>query len=307
VVIVPDFTFAATASSVRHAAATPVLVDVSEETWTLDLAATERAITPKTRAIIPVHLYGHPCEMAPLMALAQAHGLFVIEDVAEAFGAYANGQLVGTFGDAACFSFYGNKTLTTGEGGMLLTRDAAVAERAALLRDHGMSKERRYWHVEVGFNYRLTNLQAAVGVAQMERVDDVLARKQALAARYGEALAQIAGLELPPSAPWAAPVCWLYTVRVLETLGLARDDLAARLLQRGIETRPTFLPLHRMPAFAEFTGERNFPVTDMLAASGLSLPSAATLDERDVDAVVDAIQGIAEVRRLRVSAGPSST
>lgn len=302
-VIVPDLTFAATASAVVHSGATPVLVDVDRETWTLDLDAAERAATDRTRAIIPVHLYGHPCDMERLMAFARTRQLAVIEDVAEAFGARSHGKLVGTFGDAACFSFYGNKTLTTGEGGMLLLRDETFYERAALLRDHGMSPRRRYWHLEAGFNYRLTNLQAAIGVAQMERVETILRRKRALGDWYGAALSELRGVVTPPRAVWADPVCWLYTVRIDEEIGLTRSELAGRLLINGIETRPVFEPLHRMPAFERFAGDGAFPITEELSSTGLSLPSAVTLEESDVEAISAHIRAIVRVRQMHVATG----
>ncbi len=282
-VLVPDLTFAATAAAVVHAGATPVFVDVDPATWTMDVDAALEAVTARTRAIVPVHLYGHPCDPR-LVEGARARGLLVVEDVAEALG------------------FFGNKTVTTGEGGMLLFRDEHVARRAALLRDHGMAPDRRYWHLEVGFNYRLTNLQAAVGVAQMERVDEILQRKRALAERYTAALAGAPGLEPPPRAPWADPVCWLYTIRV-GGLDISRDELAERLLQRGVETRPVFQPLHEMPAFARYANGGRFPASEELARTGLSLPSAVTLREAEVDAIVRSVRSIVEVRRLQVAAG----
>jgi perosamine synthetase len=302
-VIVPDFTFAATASAVVHAGATPVFVDVDPDTWTLDVGAAARAVTEKTRAIIPVHLYGHPADMDALVALTRERSLVLVEDVAEAFGARAHGRIAGTFGDAACFSFYGNKTLTTGEGGLILFRDPDVQERAVMLRDHGMSRDRRYWHLEAGYNYRLTNLQAAVGSAQMERVETILQRKRALAERYATDLAGVPGVILPPHAEWADPVCWLYTVRIDAELGLTRDELAARLLLNGIETRPVFEPLHRMPPFERFARGEAYPVTDRLAASGLSLPSAVTLEDADLDAITSSIRAIVDVRHMHVAAG----
>ena len=301
-VIVPDFTFAATASAVVHAGATPVFVDVEPDTWTLDAASVERALTSRTRAIIPVHLYGHPCAMTELMRLAKRKGLAVIEDAAEAWGARVDGQLVGTIGDAGCHSFFGNKTLTTGEGGAVLFRDKATFERAQMLRDHGMSRERRYWHLEAGFNYRLTNLQAAVGVAQLERIDSILAHKREVAARYSQGLALIDGVILPPHAAWADPVCWLYTIRLSESIGLSRDSLAERLLLNGVETRQVFYPLHAMPAFERFAGTAQFPVTEIISRTGLSLPSSVTLRDEDVDLVVGRIAAILRVRRMAVDA-----
>jgi perosamine synthetase len=302
-VIVPDLTFAATASAVVHAGATPVLVDVDPTTWTLDPESISAALTGRTRAVIPVHLYGHPAEMRRITDVAESNGLFVVEDVAEAFGARAHGRLVGTYGDVACFSFFGNKTITTGEGGMLLFRDEETYVRARRLRDHGMAPDRRYWHLEPGFNYRLTNLQAAVGAAQMERVESILERKRSLAAQYGERLAAVEGLRLPPNEPWAEPVCWLYTVQVTEELGVTRDELSRRLLANGIETRPAFQPLHRMPAFNLLAGSAgDFPVSDRAADSGLSLPSAATLGGADLDEVAKGIRAIADVRRMHIAA-----
>jgi len=301
-VIVPDFTFAATATTVLHAGAAPVFVDVDPETWTMDVDGVRAALSERTRAIVPVHIYGHPCDMDPLVELAREHGVRVVEDVAEAFGARCRGSLVGTFGDAACFSFYGNKTVTTGEGGMILFRDGAAYERAAMLRDHGMSPERRYWHLEAGFNYRLTNMQAAVGTAQMERVDSILERKRVLAETYDRELRHVSGVVLPPRAPWAEPVCWLYTIRIDEgVLGLTRDDLAGRLLVNGIDTRPVFPPLHRMPPFERFA-KGPYPVTESLSESGLTLPSAVTLDAGDIESIAANIDGIARVRRMRLTA-----
>jgi perosamine synthetase len=297
-VIVPDLTFAATASAVIHSGAVPVFVDVEPETWMLDVAAARRAVTSRTRAVVPVHLYGHPCDMTALAELARERELIVVEDAAEALGARAGGRLTGTFGDAACFSFFGNKAVTTGEGGMLLFRDDEAFERATMLRDHGSDPHRRYWHLEAGFNYRLTNLQAAVGAAQMERIETILDRKRVLAARYDEQLADIPGIERPRSAAWAEPVCWLYTIRVTEEAVLMRDELAERLLLNGIETRPVFHPLHAMPPFRQFAGSGTFAVAVAAAATGLSLPSAVTMTSTDVDVVAKGIRSIVGVRQM---------
>jgi perosamine synthetase len=287
---------------VVHTGATPVFVDVDADTWTMGASAVANALTSRTRAIIPVHLYGHPCAMNDLMRLAQEKGVAVIEDAAEAWGARVDGRLVGTIGDAGCHSFFGNKTLTTGEGGAVLFRDQATFARAQMLRDHGMSRERRYWHLEAGFNYRLTNLQAAVGVAQLERIDSILAHKRDMAARYSRGLSSVDGVILPPSAPWADPACWLYTIRLSESVGLSRDSLAERLLLNGVETRPVFYPLHAMPAFGRFCRTPDFPVTEMISRTGLSLPSSVTLHDEEVDLVVDRIAAILRVRRMAVDA-----
>ncbi|MEW5984345.1 MAG: aminotransferase class I/II-fold pyridoxal phosphate-dependent enzyme [Acidobacteriota bacterium] len=300
-VIVPDLTFAATASAVVHCGATPVFVDVEPDTWTIGARAIERALTDRTRAVVPVHLYGHPCDMDEILELAGRFDLVVVEDAAEAFGARVRGRLVGSLGDAACHSFFGNKTLTTGEGGAVLFRDRAPYERAQMLRDHGMSRERRYWHLEPGFNYRLTNLQAAVGVAQLERVETILGYKSRVALRYDRQLSRVDGISLPPRAEWAAPSYWLYTIRLTEAAGLSRDALADRLVLNGIETRPAFSPLHAMPAFARYGGDE-FPVSELISQTGLSLPSAVTLQEEDVDEIAARVTSVLQVRRMNIGA-----
>jgi perosamine synthetase len=302
-VIVPNLTFAASANAVVHAGATPVFVDICRDTWTLDPACVAAAITPATRGLMPVHLYGHPCDMDPLIDIARRHDLRVIEDCAESLGACYKGQLGGTHGDVACFSFFANKVITTGEGGMLVANDAAVAERARQLRDHGMSPERRYWHLEAGYNYRMTNLQAAVGVAQMERLHHFLDRRRALAARYHERLAGIKGLEQPPAAPWADPVCWLYSILVdPERCAMSRNELMTRLREHGVETRSVFAPLNTQPAFGSGDADQ-YPVCRLIADQGLSLPTSNHMRDEDVDHVCDVIAELVDDARLRRAAG----
>ncbi len=290
-VIIPSLTFAATANAVLHAGATPVMVDCTRETWTIDPAAIAAHITPKTKAIIPVHLYGHPADMDPIMELAERHGLFVIEDAAEAHGARYRGQPIGSLGDIGCFSFYGNKIVTTGEGGMLTMKCVDWDNRARLLRDHGMDKQKRYWHTEIGYNYRLTNLQAAIGVAQMERIDAILSKRATLAKTYQRLLADLPGIMLPPSAPWAEPVCWLYSILIDEQVtGISRDELIAGMAADGIDARPFFYPLSDMPVYAQharLTG--SYQVTEQLAAQGLSLPSSLKIGEREATEVRDSL------------------
>ncbi|MEM4522680.1 MAG: DegT/DnrJ/EryC1/StrS aminotransferase family protein, partial [Nitrososphaeria archaeon] len=185
-VIVPDLTFAATINAVLYTRAKPVIVDINPEYWCIDPTKLEKAITSKTKAIILVHLYGHPCDMEPIMEIAEQHNLYVIEDVAEAHGAEYKGRKVGSFGHISCFSFYGNKVITTGEGGMCLTNDREIAERIKILRDHGMSPEKRYWHDVIGFNYRMTNLQAALGLAQLGKIERFIEKKREIAKKYEE-------------------------------------------------------------------------------------------------------------------------
>jgi len=211
-VIVPTLTFIATASSVTHAGATPVFVDSEPETWNMDPGLIEGLITSKTKAIIPVHLYGHPADLDPILEIAQKHDLIVIEDAAEAHGALYKGKKVGSLGNAGIFSFYGNKIITTGEGGMIVVNDEKISKKIRLLRDHGMDKSCSYLHPILGFNYRMTNLQAALGVAQMEKINIIIEKKISMAQKYCRLLENIPGLTLPNEAPWAKHIYWPYTV-----------------------------------------------------------------------------------------------
>jgi perosamine synthetase len=297
-VIVPDLTFAASANSVLHAGAIPVLVDVLPDTWCIDPEAIRRAITPKTKAIMPVHLYGQPCNMDAIEAIAKEHGLFIIEDAAEAMGTLYKGKPVGTFGDASAFSFFGNKMVTTGEGGMVTFKDESVFKRGLMLRDHGMSREKRYWHLEVGFNYRMTNLQAAIGVAQLEQFDEILNRKLALAESYSSVLAKIPGLQLPPKTEGDRNVCWLYTILVDEKYFGKRDELIFKLLANGIESRPVFYPLHQMPPYKEYARGTDFKNSIDISRRGISLPSSAWLSEVEVSRIAGSLKKVFEVKAL---------
>lgn len=286
-VIVPTLTFIATANAVAYTGARPVFVDSEAQTWNIDPAQIEQAITPRTKAIIPVHLYGHPANMEPILEMANHYGLAVIEDAAEAHGARYKGQRVGGIGDIGTFSFYGNKIITTGEGGMIVTNRADLAEKMRILRDHGMSPTRRYWHPVLGYNYRLTNIQAALGVAQMEKIETILAAKRRIAQAYTEALSGIAGLTLSPEASWAENVYWLYSILVDEHFfGMERDVLMAILKSQGLDTRPLFPPIHTQPIYA--TGQC-LPVAERLAAQGLSLPSSPNLNREDITRIASAI------------------
>lgn len=300
-VIVPSLTFIASANAVRYTGATPVFVDSEAETWNLDPREVERAITDRTRAIIPVHLYGHPADMDPLRDLAEEHGLAIVEDAAEAHGARYRGHRVGSIGDLGVFSFYGNKIITTGEGGMITTNSDELARKIRILRDHGMSPERRYWHPVLGYNYRMTNIQAAIGLAQLERIDAILGAKDRLAKAYSQGLADVPGLTLPPRASWADPVCWLYSILVdEEQFGVGRDELMRLLREQSIDTRPIFIPAHQQPIYD--TGQM-LPCCESLAERGLSLPSSTNLRESDVALVVESIRDAHEravVRPLEV-------
>ena len=286
-VIVPSLTFIATANAVTYTGATPVFVDCDPETWTIDVSAVAAAITPRTKAIIPVHLYGHPAHMQPLLALAKRHKLAIVEDAAEAHGALYDGMPVGSIGDIGIFSFYGNKIATTGEGGMLVTNDDAIAGKVRLLRDHGMPPGRRYWHTVLGYNYRLTSLQAALGVAQMERINEIIDAKLHIADLYRSGLQGVPGIILPGCAPWARNVYWLYSILIDEKrFGRSRDELMALLQEQGIDTRPFFPPLHRQPIYAN---NQCLPVSERLSDTGLSLPSSAHLSMDHITRVCEAI------------------
>jgi perosamine synthetase len=279
-VIVPALTFIATANAVTYTGATPVFVDSDPETWTIDPNAVEAAVTPRTRAIVPVHLYGHPADMDPLLDVARRHRLVVIEDAAEAHGALYKGKPVGSMGHMGIFSFYGNKIVTTGEGGMVVTNDADRAKTMQLLRDHGMSPDRRYWHTVLGYNYRLTSLQAALGVAQMERIDSIIDARLQLAEKYRKGLSHVQGITLPVCAPWARNVYWLYSVIIDPKIyGRSRDELMKALKECDIDTRPLFPPMHQQPIYD--TGQ-HLPVSERLSANGLSLPSAANLRDEQI-------------------------
>jgi perosamine synthetase len=274
-VIVPNMTFAASINAVLYAGATPVLADINPETLNISIESIKECITPLTKAIMPVHLYGYPCDMDEIMEIAKKHNLLVVEDCAEALGSTYKGKPVGSFGDAATFSFFGNKTITTGEGGMTIFKDEKIAEMAAVLKDHGMSKSKRYWHEYVGFNYRMTNLQAALGVAQMERIDAFVEKKRAIAKIYDEAFRGISGLVLPKDSESHFNSYWLYTMIVNKDINL--EEMMENLLQEGVETRPIFFPLNVMPPYLRFSENKTFPGTEAVASKGISLPSSTNL------------------------------
>ncbi|RLT44581.1 MAG: DegT/DnrJ/EryC1/StrS family aminotransferase [Chloroflexi bacterium] len=292
-VIIPTFTMIATANAVTYCGATPVLVDNEPAYWQMDPEQVAAKITPRTKAIVPVHIYGHPVDMDPLLALGQKHGIYIIEDAAEAHGAEYKGRRTGGLGDAACFSFYGNKILTTGEGGMITTDNEEIARLAWNLRDHAFSNERHFWHRFIGFNYRMTNLQAAVGLGQVEQLESFVKMRRANAAYYSQLLRDVPGLTTPPEAAWAKNVFWMYGITVDEqAYGINRDALRVALAERGIETRTFFIPMHCQPVYwQQFKGQR-FPVAERLCRDGFYLPSATSLTKKQIERVVDAIREI---------------
>lgn len=286
-VIVPALSFIATANVVVHAGAKPVFADVSEATWTLDPDQVASRITGRTKAVIPVHLYGHPADMTPLMGLAEKKHFWVVEDAAEAHGAEYEGKKVGGIGHLGCFSFYGNKIISTGEGGMIVTNDPEWADRARMLRDHGMSRERKYWHPLVGFNYRLTNVQAAIGMGQMTKLEAILEKKRQIAAYYHQKFEGVAGIVRPPEAPWAKNIFWLYSILLKPEVDKNRDELIRFLTQAGVESRPLFYPI---PAMPPYQGTDSFPAAEKISARGISLPSGAGLTWGQIDTVVALVQ-----------------
>tara|TARA_Y100001970_G_scaffold284775_1_gene402863 strand:- start:715 stop:2148 length:1434 start_codon:yes stop_codon:yes gene_type:complete len=279
-VIIPNLTFAATANSVIYCGARPVLCDVDKETWVIKTENIESLITSKTKAIIPVHLYGYPCNMKKISKIAKKHKLYLIEDCAEALGSKINNKLVGSFGDIATFSFYGNKTITTGEGGMLIFKNKKLSSKSKLLRDHGMDSLKKYWHNYVGYNYRLTNLQAAVGVAQMERYKEIIKIKIKIAKMYNTNLKNVKGIfQLPKDNKNIVNTFWLYTIILNKKYN--RDQVIKKMLELGIDTRPVFYPLNLMPPYKKYSN-KNLKNSELISKYGISLPSSLNLDIKDI-------------------------
>jgi perosamine synthetase len=289
-VIVPTLTYVASANPILYQGATPVFVDSEPETWNMDPEAVASAITPRTKAIVVVHLYGHPVDMDPIVAVAREHGVAVVEDAAEAHGAEYKGRRTGALGDLATFSFYGNKIITTGEGGMVLCDDEAVAALVRQMRGQGQDPQRRYWFPIVGFNYRMTNVAAAIGLGQLEMIDWHLERRREIASWYAEELDGAPGVRLSPEADWARSAFWISCL-LLEDGGEAeRDTLMFDLAKQGIETRPFFYPVHTLPMYLGDGGRGAFPVAESLAARGINLPSGAGLTRDDIAYVGAAIR-----------------
>jgi perosamine synthetase len=287
-VIVPDLTFAATINAVLYCGATPVIVDIDPTTWGMSLDTIAGFCTSRTKAIIPVHLYGRPVEMPPIVRFARARGIAVVEDCAEAPGASYNGQSVGQFSDIACFSFYANKIVTSGEGGMCLTNSDRHSKMLRELRDHGMAPDRAYWHDSVGYNYRLTNLQAAIGQAQLQRIDQTLQRNRQLEALYRQALIDIPGVRFPPPLRGKfRPVVWLACAQVPAE---SRDKIIAAGKQARIEMRPFFYPLSALPPYKRFANHCANSVK--LSATGLNLPTSNDVDGQVIARVAEVFQSV---------------
>lgn len=284
-VIVPTLTYIASVNAITYTGAVPVFADSRRDTWQLDPQDVEKRITSRTRAIMVVHLYGHPCDMRAFSELAHRHGLLMIEDCAEAVGSQYRGQKVGSFGDVACFSFFGNKTITTGEGGMVVTSDRELDDRIRHLKGQGLARGREYWHDVIGYNYRMTNICAALGCAQLERVDAIIEQKQRIAANYSKSLAGTP-VEFHGASQEVDHTYWMCSI--LTPRAEQRDPLRARLAAAGIETRPLFPPVHLMPIYRGGPGD--FAVAEDLASRGLNLPSYPELAESAIEFIVDTIK-----------------
>ncbi len=295
-VIIPTFTIISCAAAVLGAGGVPVLVDADPETWGPSVSSISEKISDRTRAIMPVHIYGHSCDMDPIMEMATENNLAVIEDSAEAHGALYKGNRCGSFGDMSCFSFYANKMITTGEGGMILTNDKSLAARLQSARNLCFQAERRFYHEELGSNYRITNVQAAIGLAQLEAIDSIIRVKREIADAYTARLRDIQGLELPIEQPWARNVYWVYGIVLDEMYGRSAVDLSKAIKEKGIDSRPFFLGMHEQPVFARkglFKNEE-YPVAERLSRQGLYLPSFPAMTEADIDQVVDAVRAFLE-------------
>ena len=279
-----------------------MLVDSDPKTWCMDVDQVRDRITSKTKAIIPVHIYGHPVDMDPLLEIAEKNGLMIIEDAAEAHGAEYSSKRSGTerwircgnFGEMSCFSFYANKLITTGEGGMILTDDPLLAEKLRSLSNLCFQPARRFYHEDLGFNYRLTNLQAALGLSQIQRMEEIIQKKRSIAASYTERLKDIDGLQLPCEENWARSVYWMYGIVLSDSIQMDAAEFADALRKRDIETRPFFLGMHEQPVFHRrglFLAEK-YPVAERLARRGLYLPSGLGLKDDQITTVCDAIHSL---------------
>jgi perosamine synthetase len=291
-VIMPSFTIISCANAVIEAGAKPVLVDCVEDTWAIDTSAIEEKITARTRAIMVVHIYGHPVDMDPVAAIAKKHGLFVIEDAAEAHGALYRGKPCGGLADISIFSFYANKIITTGEGGMVLTNSPEFAERARSLRNLCFTPERRFLHAEMGHVYRMTNIQAAIGLAQVERLETFVDKKRDIARIYGELLGDITDVQLPVERSWAKNVYWMYGIVLGDSHRLDADGAMGELRTRNIDSRAFFLGMHEQPALwgrGLFKGE-TYPITERIARRGFYIPSGLLLNAAQQETVAGALR-----------------
>jgi perosamine synthetase len=293
-VILPSFTIISCIQAITYNKLVPVLVDCDPLTWCMAVSEIEEKITPRTRAIMPVHMYGHPVDMDPLIELARRYNLKIIEDAAEVHGGEYKGRKCGSMGDISTFSFFANKIITTGEGGMILTNDSSYAEKARKIRNLCFEPGRRFVHQNLGFNYRMTNLQAAIGCAQVERIDELVQKKIAIGEYYLDQLRDVAGIQLPVQMSWAKNVYWMFGFVIDEKTGESAESFATKMKSLGIETRPFFLGMHEQPYFKDkgyFLGEL-YPVTELISRQGLYIPSGLNLSFEMQDIVVQNVRKI---------------
>lgn len=300
-VIIPDLTIISCALAVIYQGATPVLIDVDPQTGNIDPTKIEEKITPKTKVLMVVHLYGHPADMQKILPIVKKRKLILLEDAAEAHGAQVqlikgNGskswRKVGSIGDIGCFSFYGNKIVTTGEGGMIVTNNKKIAQKARLLKDLAHSPTRRFYHRELGYNFRMTNIQAALGLAQLEQIETYLKKKRLMAQKYAKGLSNISYLELPMEKPWAKSVYWMYAVRIKKGYKESRNTFCEKLRQHGVDTRTFFVPIHSQPVLRRmglFKNEK-YPVSDDLSKRGFYLPSGLAITNQQIKIVINEVK-----------------
>jgi len=299
-VIVPTFTMAASVNAIIFTGATPVLVDCDKETYCIDVNKIEEKITERTKAIMPVHIYGHPCDMDKIAELAKKYNLFVIEDAAEAHGAEYKGKLCGNMSDIGCFSFYANKVLTTGEGGMCVTNNKDFADRMRKLRNHAFDVP-RFTHAEVGFNYRLTNIQAGIGCAQVENAQMLVEARRNVGTRYNLIFKDILGIILPVEKPNMKNVYWMYGIVLGDEIKLSKEEVMEKLKEKGVETRSFFIPMHQQPAYINKTVENapnclgEFPVADRISKRGFYLPSSSNITNDEIRYVYNTLKEILKI------------
>lgn len=293
-VLVQSFTNMVTFFAVLYQGSKPIPIDIEPDTWNINPDLIEQKITKKTKAIIVVHIYGHPVDMDPIMKIARKHNLWVIEDCAEAHGATYKGKKVGTIGDIGCFSFYANKIITTGEGGMVTTNDEVLAKKIRNLKNLGFGDQNKFMHQNIGFNYKLSNILAAMGCAQLEKIEEIIEKKRNVAHYYSENLKDIPGLQLPIEKSYARNVYWMYHVVLHEEFGLSREVTTKKLSERGIETRNGFIPYNMQEIILKkgWVKENECPVANYVGANGFYIPSAPSLTANELKQVVDAIKEV---------------
>lgn len=294
-VIMPAFTIICCASAITRVGAIPVLVDCEKDTWNMDVGQIEEKITARTRAIMVVHIYGLPVDMDPVIELAKKYRLKIIEDAAEQHGQHYKGKPVGSFGEISCFSFYPNKHITTGEGGMIATDDLELAERCRSLRNLCFKPERRFVHDELGYNYRMTNVQAAIGLAQLERMDEFVIKKRKTGHYYTNLLKDVPGIQIPPKAtPFADNIYWVYGIVLNDEIPFDASTAMKKMNDLGVGTRPFFWPMHEQPVLKKMNLFKNesYPESERIARRGFYVPSGLNLNESQMDKVVDCLKKI---------------